>query len=456
MLKKVKKIIADYFNLNADDSSEFLPSALAVQETSPHPAPRIFLWFIIFIISSIFLWSVIGKTEIVAVADGAIISSDKSQTIQVFEHATVKKIYVRDGSSIKKGDVLLELDQDRYQADLDSIDKQIAYSQSQLMRLDTLLKSITANQKPQKLMASDNIPTEIIQKAQTQLDSDYDTLQSKLSENRTRINVISQMISGYQKTVYEKRKLLDLKLRRIQNYKELSDEDFLPKNRYLEIEEEVQNLRTEITNVSSAISEKQTQISNLHSEAKVMIEDIKNNSIKEAQETRSKINLLQEERKKASSILDTTKIVAPVSGMVQQLAVNTVGGVLTPAQPVMVIVPEDAPLEAEVTFLNKDIGFIEIGQPTHIKIESFPYTKYGMIDGEVSFISGDAIEDEKKGLVYKGRIKLHNSIMHTNNRDIQLVPGMRLTAEVKTDEKRLIEYFLSPIITNGTQAFRER
>lgn len=455
MFKKIKQIFKNYFNPRSEDSTEFLPSALSIQETAPHPAPRVFLWILMIIICSILLWSIIGKTEIVAIADGSIISSDKSQTIQVFEHAIVRKIYVRDGQSIKKGDILLELDQDGYKADLDSIDKEIAFNKAQLLRNDALLKAIKNNQTP-VMLSLQGISEEIIQKTQDQLKSDYDNIQSKLSENRSRIQVTNREIISYQNTVSERKKLLQIKTERLNNYKNLANEDFLPKNRYLEIKEEVLNLQSSINNLSDLISEKKAQISNLQSEAKVIIEEVKNIAIKEAQEANRKTTLLEEERKKATSILDTTKIIAPVSGTIQQLAVNTVGGVLTPAQPVMVIVPEDVSLEAEVTFINKDIGFIEVGQAAHIKIESFPYTKYGMIDGEVSIVSGDAVEDEKRGLVYKGRVKLHQSVMRIGKNNVRLVPGMRLTAEIKTDEKRLIDYFISPLITNTSQAFRER
>lgn len=444
-----------YFNPRSEDSTEFLPSALAIQETAPHPAPRIFLWILMIFICSVLLWAIIGKTDIVAVADGSIISSDKSQTIQVFEHATVRKIYVRDGSVIKKGDVLLELDQKRYQADLDSVDKEIAFNKAQLLRNNALLEAIKNNRPPISLTLN-GASSDLMQQTQNQLKSDYDNIQSKILENRTKIQVINQEIISYQNAYSEKKKLLDVKTQKLNNYKNLSDDDFLPKNRYLEVKEEVLSLQSEMSNLQNVISEKKAQITSLRSEATVIIETAKNDATKEIQEAHRKISIFDEDRKKATSILDTAKIIAPVSGTVQQLSVNTVGGVLTPAQPVMVIVPNDASLEAEVTFLNKDIGFIEVGQSAHVKIESFPYTKYGMIDGEVSVVSGDAIDDEKRGLVYKGRVKLHQSVMHIGKRDVRLVPGMRLTAEIKTDKKRLIDYFLSPLVTNTSQAFRER
>ncbi len=455
MFKKLKQTIHDYFYHNTKDTTEFLPSALAIQETPPHPAPRILLWCLMVFIFGVFLWAVIGKTEIVAIADGSIISSDKSQTIQVFEHAKLRKIYVRDGSHIHKDDVLLELDHTRPKADLDSITKEIIFYKAKMLRNHAFLKALHNNHAP-VLEETSEIPLDIFQKTQEELTSDYHNIQSKLKENRAKIYIINQEITSYRNTVLQKKKLLNIKTERLNNYKELSDHDFMPKNRYLEIQEDVLTLKASIHNLSDLIVEKNAHIANLQSEANVIIENAKNITTKESQEAHQKITLLEEDSKKAKNILETTKIIAPVSGTVQQLSVNTVGGVLTPAQPVMVIVPNDAPLEAEVVFLNKDIGFIEVGQNVHIKIESFPYTKYGMIEGIVSVVSGDAIQDEKLGLIYKGRIKLEKSAIRVGKKDISLVPGMRVTAEIKTDEKRLIDYFLSPLITNTAEAFRER
>ena len=455
MFTKLRQSIHDYFYHNAKDATEFLPSALAIQETPPHPAPRILLWGLMIFIFVVFLWAVIGKTEIVAIADGAIISSDKSQTIQVFEHATVRKVYVRDGSDIHKGDVLLELDHTRPKADLDSITKEIIFSKAKMLRNHAFLEALQNKHAP-VLAKTSEIPLDIFQKTQQELTSDYNNIQSKLKENTAKIHIINQEITSYHNTVSEKKKLLNIKTERLNNYHELSKHDFMPKNRYLEIQEDVLTLKASIHNLSDLIAEKNAHIANLQSEANVIIENAKNITTKESQEANQKITILEEDSKKAQNILDTTKIIAPVSGTVQQLSVNTVGGVLTPAQPVMVIVPNDVPLEAEIVFLNKDIGFIKVGQNVHIKIESFPYTKYGMIEGIVSVISGDAIQDEKLGLIYKGRVKLEKSAIRVGNKDIRLVPGMRVTAEIKTDEKRLIDYFLSPLMTNTTEAFRER
>jgi len=150
------------------------------------------------------------------------------------------------------------------------------------------------------------------------------------------------------------------------------------------------------------------------------------------------------------------RLTAPVSGTVQQLALHTVGGVVTPAQPVMVIVPEDQPLEIEAFIENKDIGFIRPGQEAEVKIETFQYTKYGTIPARVDFVSHDAINDEKRGLIYFSRVKMQRPRVNVDGVEVNLSPGMAVTVEVKTAKRRVIEYFLSPLMQYSSESFRER
>jgi hemolysin D len=147
---------------------------------------------------------------------------------------------------------------------------------------------------------------------------------------------------------------------------------------------------------------------------------------------------------------------APVDGVVQQLVIHTVGGVVTPAQELMVIVPADTRIEVQVMVLNKDIGFVHTNQRAEIKIESFPFTKYGTIDGKVLHISRDAVQDEKLGLIYPARVEMAKSTILSGNKEVRLTPGMVTTVEIKTGKRRLIEYILAPLQRYQDESMRER
>ena len=141
---------------------------------------------------------------------------------------------------------------------------------------------------------------------------------------------------------------------------------------------------------------------------------------------------------------------------VQRLLANTVGGVVTPAQPLMVIVPKDNVLEVEAMLPNRDIGFVNPEQSAEVKVETFPFTKYGTIHGTITQVSSDAIQDEKLGLIYSTRVKLAKDTLRVENKTVRLSPGMAVTVEVKTGKRRVIEYFLSPLMQVTSESLRER
>jgi hemolysin D len=165
---------------------------------------------------------------------------------------------------------------------------------------------------------------------------------------------------------------------------------------------------------------------------------------------------LQQEWVKADQRGQLMRMTAPVAGTIQQLAVNTVGGVVTPAQPLMVIVPTDNVLEVEAMLPNKDIGFVNPGQEAEVKVETFPFTKYGTLHGIITQVSSDAIQDEKLGLIYATRVKLAKDTLQVEYKLVRLTPGMAVTVEVKTGTRRVIEYFLSPLMQATSESLRER
>jgi hemolysin D len=147
---------------------------------------------------------------------------------------------------------------------------------------------------------------------------------------------------------------------------------------------------------------------------------------------------------------------APVNGSVQQLTVHTVGGVVPAAQPLMVIVPENGPVEIESFLDNKDVGFVREGQSAAVKINAFDYTKHGMVRGRVVAVSRDAIETDKRGALYEVAVSLDQSHIMINGRPVGLTPGMKVLVEIKTGSRRVIEYLLSPLVRHQHESLNER
>jgi len=157
-----------------------------------------------------------------------------------------------------------------------------------------------------------------------------------------------------------------------------------------------------------------------------------------------------EQREKAQ------RLVSPIDGTVQQLAVHTVGGVVSPAQPLMAIVPDDDVLEVEARLLNSDVGFVKPGQRVEVKLDAFPFTKYGTLPGVLQSVSADSVQDEKLGLIYPIRVKLDRNKVDVDGQPITLAPGMATTVEIKTGSRRLIEFILSPVMRLHQESMRER
>jgi hemolysin D len=149
------------------------------------------------------------------------------------------------------------------------------------------------------------------------------------------------------------------------------------------------------------------------------------------------------------------QIKSPVAGLVQQLNVHTVGGVVTSAQPLMEIVPDDT-LEVEAHISNKDIGFVNPGQSAVVKIATFPYTRFGYLAGRVIKVSNAATSDKKLGLVFLARIRIPSNRFKVESKWLDLSPGMEVTAEIKTGTQKVWQYFLSPLIETGRESLRER
>jgi hemolysin D len=150
------------------------------------------------------------------------------------------------------------------------------------------------------------------------------------------------------------------------------------------------------------------------------------------------ISVPEGEFTKASRRSQLERLYSPVNGTVHGLATHTIGGVVTSAQPIITIVPDGTPLIVEALALNQDIGFIQVGQKAELKLDTFPFQKYGTIEAELSYVSPDAQEDQKIGLVYKIKLKPKRFTIRVRNKDVPLSPGMAVTAEIKRGERRVI------------------
>ena len=435
--------------------AQFLPAALALRDTPLHPAPRVALWLIMMFALIALLWAVFGHIDVVATAVGKIIPNDRTKVVQPMETAVVKAIHVRDGQEVKAGQVLIELDATTAAADAERLSNEAQDSRLEALRAQAVLAAL-ANGLPPKLKPVSDVGADRLLAEQSQASGQYQEYQARQLQLQAELGRRRAELQATQDEVTKLEQTAPIARQRAQDYQKLVKENFVSQHGYLEREqariEQEQDLaasRSKVVELRAALMEAQRQRATLEAETRRQLLDQLNLASQKAES-------LGQELIKAEQRSRLMRLTAPVDGTVQQLAVTTVGGVVTPAQPLMVIVPKENVLEVEAMLPNKDIGFVNPGQDAEVKVETFPFTKYGTLHGKVTQVSSDAIQDEKRGLIYSTRVKLARDTIQVENKMVRLSPGMAVTVEVKTGTRRVIEYFLSPLMQVTSESLRER
>lgn len=411
--------------------AEFLPAALSIQTQPVSPAGRWVARVLMLLMAVLLAWSILGHVDIIVNAQGNIIPDGHTKSISSVEVASVRTLNVKEGQVVTAGEVLIELDTRVSDSERDKSegDRQIAWLQAERSR--SLLRAIDTGQAPELHLASQQslaIEPHRVQDAQRHLQDQWRDYRAKLMR-------LEGEVSRY-------RQALPLATQRAQDYAELAKSNDVSQHAWSEREQ----LRMEL----------EGQLTNARHQLAAVIADAR----KTAQEALNEANRLAassaQDVHKATVRGELLKLVSPVDGTVQQLTVHTVGGVVPAAQALMQVVPRLATVEMQAFIENKDVGFVHPGQEAQVKIDAFEYTKYGTIAGKVSHVSKDAIQDEKKGLIYSVRVILLQPTMSVNGQTVALSPGMSGSVEIKTGTRRVIEYVLSPLLQHGLESFHER
>lgn len=440
--------------LNAHEA-QFLPAALALRDTPVHPAPRIALWLIMLLALIALLWAILGRINVVATAVGRVITNDHTKVIQSMEIAVVKSISVRDGQVVKRGQVLIELDATAADSDSERLRNEALAAQWEAMRTQAMLSSLT-NGRPPQLAAINEVNADRRLSEQEQLFGQYQEYQAHQQQLQAAIMRHRAELKTMQEQVVKLEQTVPIAQRRAEDYRKLLKDNFISQHGYLEREqvkiEQEQDLavsQARVREIRATLAEAKSRQTALEAQTRRQLLDQHNLAVQKSLS-------LEQELNKAEQHSRLMHLTAPVAGVVQQLSVHTVGGVVTPAQSLMVIVPYDNTLEIEAMLPNKDIGFVNLGQEACVKVEAFPYTKYGTLYGKITQVSLDAIADEKLGLIYATKVTLDKDTLNVGNKMVRLTPGMAVTVEIKTGTRRVIEYFLSPLIQYSSESLRER
>ena len=434
------------------DEAAFLPAALSLQETPAHPAPRRVACAVCALFVIALVWATLGEIDIVAVAPGRIVVSDSTKTLQPLETSSVKRVLVKDGDSVAAGQLLVELDATNASADSASVQEQLNTALSEERRTAALSRAIDSGSAPW-----------LTEAAQANAARDSAQLQAEWSDISARLAKLAAELSHRQAeivTVRELIKKLDATLpiakQREADFKSLTEQGFMSSHAGQDRTRERIEMESDWATQRARLSEAQAAVREANQTRAAYLAETKRSLSERHALAASKREQLTQERGKVEQRSKLTQMTAPVAGTVQQMAVHTEGGVVTPAQVLMVIVPRDAEIRAEVVIDNKDIGFVNAGQIAAIKLETFPFTRYGTVEATVKSVTADAVSDEKKGAMFPAILVLKRSAIDVDGKSIRLGPGMNVTAEIKTGRRRVIEYLLSPVQRAIGESLKER
>lgn len=437
---------------NTTRYNSFLPAHLSILKTPPS-----YLAFTMAISISVGIfiaiaWSYFGKLDVQATTQGKLIVSGRTQTIQAFELSRLQQIHVEDGQQVKQGDPLLSVKVLGVDQDIVSLHYQKNFHASEEMIHHALLNQQQIETSPRypQLSLTEQVQAKLSYQT---IKKEYETLLSEIA-NEVQLNRVN-----YQA---RERELKDINIlmhnikKRLDAHTALNQKQLISQKEFLEQERELLLARKEKTAKQSELSILNSQHHALREKQDRINAQKHQEWYEKYQQAKFKFVSLEQELIKNQERNQLEIIRAPVDGTVQQIAIYTLGAVLQPAQQLMVIVPNNHVQLAEVKILNKDIGFIQEGLKADVKIDAFPYTHYGTIEGELLSISRDSTQDENLGLVYLAQIGLSSKQLLVEGEHIELTPGLSIVAEIKTDKRRLIDYLLSPINEYTSTAMREK
>ena len=420
-------------------------------------------------------WASWGKIDIVASAQGKIVPSGSVKVIQPFETGVIRSIDVKDGQRVKVGDTLIELDPTMNAAELSHLQSDLVAAQLDLARLRAVL---VENGDP---LAEFQPPPNA---TPAQVETQRQFLVSQNGEFRSKLAVLKRQQEQKEAeratigaTIAKLEATLPIVQERFDVRKTLYGKELGAKLQFLEAQQQLVEQQHDLAVQQSRYQEATAALAALTETSTQTLAEYRRTRFGEFTEAERKAAGLSQDLIKAEQRTKLQILTAPVDGIVQQLAVHTIGGVVTPAQALLVLVPVDGQLEIEATVPNRDIGFVHVGQQAEIKVDTFNFTRYGLLHGKVLSVSRDAISrdkaqdkpnDKTKGtesgtsepqgqeLSYAARISLDRSQMQVDDNLVNLSPGMAVTVEIKTGSRTVMNYLLSPLLRYRQDTLRER
>jgi len=461
---------------------EFLPAALELIETPPSPIAVALLWFVCVGFSALLTWSYFGHLDIYATASGKIQPNGGSKIVQPLSPGRVIAMHVENGSHVKAGDVLIELDPTETSADLKAQRLELQATRAEIARRGVAISIASSDALSLRPIPFDPGVSDVLRNREenvlaadiAHLVSTRDSLKAQLAESIARHD-------GVLMTVTARNSLLAVLKERVDVRNAIDAQGGGYRAKVIDALQEYEREKTNLASDEGQLIEVDASKNSVSAKIDEEIAQFIDEQTSKLAEAQRKRDGLVQDLIKATMKETQTRLTAPISGMVQQLSVTTVGQVVSSGQSLMTIVPDSAPIEIEAMILNRDIGFVKVGQPVTIKIDAFPFTRYGTLNGTVATISHDGVDQKTAAnlsdaasltrpqgaptsansataetLAFPARIAISRETIDVDGSKVHLRPGMSVTVEVKTGQRRAIDYVLSPLREIKSASLQER
>jgi hemolysin D len=435
--------------------ADFLPGSLAVVEQPVPVLPRVTVWVVSALLLSAILWSVLSHVDIVVISGGKVLAAGNTKPVQSPETLQVNKVHVKDGDWVKVGQALIEFNTTLTKSDRERQEQDYQRALATQWAYRVLLNAHSTGKAPD-LGRPPPVSDAFIESARllvAEKQNDYQNRREKyrkeLAKRISEKNVLTvNLRSGQEKFTFRQKLASDYE----KMYAEQAISEFAWQEKARQAKDQTaenDQLVAQLAQADVSISEAKVQLQVLESEYHLGLGEKLREAEREAQTVRPELD-------KALNREKLLILTSPIEGEVQQLAVFGSGAVATAGQTLLAVVPKQVPTEIQIQIENRDIGFVKSGQAVQIKFDAFNYTRYGTLTGKITSISSDAVADDKGNLRYISRISLAQNHLDIDGKKVQIEPGMAVTAEIKTGSRRVISYFLSPIVKFTTESIRER
>lgn len=441
---------------------DFSPPLLRLQEAAPNPLGRRVLWTLLILLAALLLWAVLGRLDIVAVAEGKLIPESYVKIVQPAEAGIVKDILVREGQSVKAGQTLMRMDTLISEADSKSIAADYQRKRLALRRIQAELAGA-----PFKTEADD--PPGLAQEIDAQYRANRTSFEADLAEERSRLIKARQELAAAEQIKHKLEETLPHYRNQDKAYEKLVKDGFAgslmgsdKKRERMEKEQELQTQGFLIESARASILQSEKKLAQIDSDYRRQLHAERN-------ETQGQFDKLAQDVTKQAHKQDLLELKASQDGVVKDLATHTTGTVVQPGTVLLTLVPQDEILRAEIWVSNEDIGFVRQGQPVKLKFAAFPFQKYGMVEGIVEHVSADASDNntgnsnsqtdpsrKNQPLVYKALVALKQMNLAMDGERFLLSAGMQTNAEIRLGDRTVMEYQLSPVRKAWHEAGRER